>query len=79
MRQNSGLSSAACWPLAMLLGHTALSLYHTPRVTALSLCGWLRCTEWAAAAAVSAAANDQQSNASVMCFGSLCDYNTTPA
>lgn len=71
MRQSSGLSSAACWPLATLLGHTALSLYLTPRVTALPLCGWLRCTEWAAAAAaaaVSAAANDQQSNASVMCF-----------
>lgn len=54
----------------MLLGHTALSLYLTPRVTALPLCGWLRCTEWAAAAAAvgAAAANDQQSNASVMCF-----------
>lgn len=61
VRQSSGLSSAACWPLAMLLGHTALSLYLTPRVTALPLCGRLRCTEWAAA-------NDQQANASVMCF-----------
>lgn len=68
MRQSSGLSSAACWPLATLLGHTALSLYLTPRVTALPLCGWLRCTEWAAAAAVGAAANDQQANASDMCF-----------
>lgn len=67
VRQSSGLSSAACWPFAMLLGHTALSLYLTPHVTALLLCGWLRCTEWAAAA-VGAAANDQQSNASVMCF-----------
>lgn len=65
-RQSNGLSLAACWPSAMLLGHTALSLYHTPRVTALSLCGWLRCAVWAAAA-VGAAANDQQSKASAMC------------
>lgn len=54
----------------MLLGHTALSLYLTPRVTVLPLCGRLRCTEWAAAAAaaVGGADNDQQSNASVMYF-----------
>lgn len=63
MRQSSGLSSAACWPFAMLLGHTALSLYLTPRVTVLPLCGRLRCTEWAAAAAAGGADNDQQSNA----------------
>lgn len=45
VRQSSGLSSARCWPLAMLLGHTALSLYLTPRVTALPLCGrlWVGC------------------------------------
>lgn len=69
MRQSSGLSSAACWPFAMLLGHTALSLYLTPRVTVLPLCGRLRCTEWAAAAAAAGGVdNDQQSNALVMYF-----------
>lgn len=57
VRQSSGLSSAPSWPFAMLLGHTASSLYLTPRVTALPLCGRLRCTEWAAAAADVAANN----------------------
>lgn len=61
------LLSCCRWPFAMQLGHTALSLYLTPRVTDLLLCGRLRCTEWAPAAAAGAA-NNQQSNASVMCF-----------
>lgn len=54
VRLSSGLSSAPSWPFAMLLGHTAPSLYLAPRVTALPLCGRLRCTEWAAAAAAAA-------------------------
>lgn len=63
-----GSSSAACWPQAIQLGHTALSLYLTPRVTAF-VCGWFRCTEYAAAAAAATSvANNNQSNAKVVCF-----------
>lgn len=46
--------------------YSTMSLPYSPRdCLVLSLCGWLRRAVWAAA--VRAAANDQQSKASVMC------------
>lgn len=57
--QGSAFATAGPMPFCWVTQHC---LYHTPRVIALSLCGWLMCAVWAATA-VRAAANDHQSKA----------------